>query len=271
LIASTKKPENKDHSLHIEISNKFINDYKFNINDKDSNGDTPLLIAANRTGKLELIEYFIEKGADLTVRNNANQNIFHCLAKRGYMPLIERLKETLGHLYYEEDDYGHNADYYLKKYKQQKKAAAERKNDENTTFLPNDKIEVNVKTLNEQIILQNEVIKEQTKIIKQQENFIEEQNKLIDKQQTIIKGFIRNSQLNFLTSYPWNNPNIQAVLYTPPPPSPPSPPSPLFPTIHVEEVDQSNKRKMHDNSEFWEKNLKKARLVEAQENKYLIY
>jgi ankyrin repeat protein len=79
---------------------------KPNVNGKDNNGYTPIMFAMTHNGSKEMIQAWLDAGADLTVKNNQNQTVLHlaCLyANEEVAELFVKrgipIKET--------DDYGY--------------------------------------------------------------------------------------------------------------------------------------------------------------------
>lgn len=69
----------KNASIDLEIVKYLCEEANAEINIKDNDGNTPILSALKFTKKLELIKYFIDRGADVTTLDNEKRNPLHCL------------------------------------------------------------------------------------------------------------------------------------------------------------------------------------------------
>ncbi|XP_071086322.1 ankyrin-3-like, partial [Haliotis cracherodii] len=75
----------------VEIVKRILALEKVDINSRDQNGETPVMMAA-RDGHVQLVEVLVKKGADMSLVNNGGDNILHQACKGGD---IETVKEVL--------------------------------------------------------------------------------------------------------------------------------------------------------------------------------
>ena len=60
------------------------------INSRDSDGDTPLMIAAF-SGKMEAVNYLLDKGADASLKGQYERNLLHHASYGGNVVIIETM------------------------------------------------------------------------------------------------------------------------------------------------------------------------------------
>jgi len=84
------KTESKES---LEILNYFIKELKIDINSKDKNGNTPLLIACY-FGNIEIISKLLESGANINIQNNYGDSplMISCFFKN--KKIIQKLKKN---------------------------------------------------------------------------------------------------------------------------------------------------------------------------------
>ena len=90
-------------------------DKKADVNLKDENGFTPLLMCA-LDGDVELAKFFIKKGAKIDITNKRNKSVLHIAASKGHDKFFKEMKK-LGADEKWQDDMGKTAEEVAKEFK----------------------------------------------------------------------------------------------------------------------------------------------------------
>ncbi len=96
MFASSEKLDKDKYAPDRELVDCFLNKGG-QITDKDDGGNTPLHIAA-QAGKLDLVIFFVEKGADVLAKNNTGETPLKIAEDKGYISIIDYLKPKVAAL-----------------------------------------------------------------------------------------------------------------------------------------------------------------------------
>ena len=82
------------YAKNCEVVRFLVRNCEVDINSKDKDGNTPLLVAAE-CGHLSVIEYWIEHGCDPLHRNNNGDTAVHLAAKNNHLSVVKYFWEQL--------------------------------------------------------------------------------------------------------------------------------------------------------------------------------